>query len=478
MSILLIFGPAISFFSVKSRFIYLRLSTLLFCLPLTSAYLLLVAPENGIHLLTLGLSLVIMVIVSEEEYRTRAIGICTFIILLVFLAIFRFNYDISWPQTLYWWHIFYFLGFLFVILLVKESMQTLVFEKELAVLEERCKIAQSISHEITTPMLVLRLLLQKKSSEIGEKEKHIIKRTIKEISKIIDCVVPQDSKDYTNLPLVSINKIIKNCIIKRNIIYKNCGLQLISNEEIVARVNSASFTSVITNLFNVCLGAMPLNGGGMVVETGRDMLGNFQILMKSSNENLSIDMLNKIFSTNEELREKVGFGTDFSDIRNTVKDCHGQIFIKNSKAWGAVIQILLPDEHYLQVITEDNKKFIVGCVQKLPKSNQYILVDSDEDYMETTKIQAQQKALKLKFYQTIDEMLKDLLEFSKNDCFLFDWKSNQAKDIISVLRKLNALGFKNLILVSDALATVPRLAYVSYVVDKRLPVFEVIDGKN
>jgi len=478
MSILLIFSSAFSFFSQKFRFTYFRLFALLFCLPLTSIYLLLAAPENGIHLLTLGLSLVIMVVVAEERYRAKIVSLCALILLLVFIAIFRFDYKVTWPQALYWWHIFYFLGFLFVMLLVRVSMNTLVFEKELAVLNERFKIVQNISHEITTPMLVLRLLLQKKSSEIGDKEKHIIEKTVKEISKIVDSITPEDDKNYDNLPLMNVNKIIKSCIMKQSFIYKHCGLQLESDEEIVARVNLSSLTLVITNLFKTCLSAMPSSDGGLVIKTGRDMFGNSQILMKSLNGKLSMDELNKVFIANDRLKNEVSFGTDLSDIYDAIKDCHGQIFIKDSKTWGTVIQILLPEEHYSQIITENNKKFIEGSIRELARSNRCILVDSDEDYMNATQAQAKKRCLKLKSYRTMEKMFEDLSEFSKNDRFLFDWKSDQANNTIAVLKRLNALGFKNLILVTDALATVPRLAYVNYVVDKNLPVFDVIDGEN
>jgi len=99
MAILLIFGRSLEFFAKEKRFQWLKLTTLFFCLPVTSAYLFLSTTENTLHVLTLLFSFVVMIASVEKKYEAP-IGIACFLTaVLTVIFYFANNCQLGWPET-------------------------------------------------------------------------------------------------------------------------------------------------------------------------------------------------------------------------------------------------------------------------------------------------------------------------------------------------------------------------------------------
>lgn len=483
MAVLLIFGTSLTFFDKNRYFTYFKFCALLLCLPLTSAYLLFTAPENGLHLLTLAISLLIMMMVADEKHREKALLICSGLVVLVSLAIFKTGLSVQWPETFRGWHMVYLLGFGTVVMLLRSSMRVLMFEKELAVFSERYKLARNISHDIITPMMVLRLLLQKKPSEISEDERKLMLNTVNEISGIVDCIIPGNYKKYENLPLENINKIVEDCIAKKKFLCQGLQLRMESQEIVVARVDSILLGRVVSNILNVCLEALPTSGGVVVVSVGKDVHGNGQILFRDNGDGLSKAVFAKIFSRNEKLSDELGFGVGLEDIRKVITGWHGCLTIESGDHQGSGIRILLPGENYSHVIEEESNIEKQNDVRKALKgklglydpltASQFVILDSSNAYLLAAEASALRLGITLKTFQLPEAMFAGVSGLPKSTCFFIEHCPDGVFDGIEVAKKLAELGFKNLILISDFVPDIPQVDCVRRVMDKNLPIFRV-----
>ncbi|MGX8716803.1 MAG: sodium:solute symporter family transporter [bacterium] len=482
MAVLLIFGTSLAIFNDKQYFAFFRLCALLLCLPLTSVYLLFTAPENGLHLLTLIISLLIMTMVTDERYREKMLMFCVGLAISVALAIFKTDLSICWPLAFQGWHIVYLLGFGVVVLLLRSSVRILKFEKELAVLSERYKLARNISHDIMTPMMVLRLLLQKKPSEISEEERKLMLNTVNEMSGIVDSIIPGSYKKYENLSLENINRVIEDCVAKKKFLYQGLQLRLDAQEKVFARVDAILLGRVISNVLNVCLEALPTNEGVIVISVGKDVFGNVQIVFRDNGNGLSKMVLSKIFNRNERLSDEIGFGVGLGDIRKVITGWRGLLTIESGKDQGSCVRILLPGANYSRIIEEDSNIEKQNVVRRALKgktglydpltASQFVILDSSSAYLLAAEVSAERLGLTLKTFQLPEAMFAEVGNLPKGTCFFIEHEPNGVFDGIEVAKKLAELGFKNLVLISAFVPDIPDVDCVRRVMDKNLPIFE------
>ncbi len=485
MAVLLIFGTSLTFFKEKRFFTSFKLLVLLLCLPLTSVYLLFTAPENGLHLLTLAISLLIMMMVADEKHREKVLMICTLLAISVIFAIFKTHLNIVWPEAFQGWHVVYLLGFGAVIMLLRSSMRVLMFEKELAVLSERYKLARNISHDIMTPMMVLRLLLQKKPSEISEEERKLMLNTVSEMSGIVDSIIPGNYKKYENLSLENVNKVLEDCVAKKKFLYQGLQLRLDEQEQVVARVDAILLGRVVSNILNVCLEALPTNEGIIVIRVGKDIHGNVQILFRDNGNGLSKVVLSKIFRRNERLSDELGFGVGLEDIRNIISNWHGRLTIGIGEGQGSGVRILLPGENYSHIIEGESNIEKQNTVRRALKgktslydpltASQFVILDSSSAYLLAAETSAQRLGLSLKTFQVPESMFAEVDTLPKGTCFFIEHEPNGVFDGIEVAQKLSKLGFKNLVLISAFVPDIPDVDCVQRIMDKNLPIFEMKD---
>ena len=344
LSILFIFSPTFKIFTQHQQYFkYFKLTTLIVGLPLTSIYLLLTSPENGLHFIALGMSFLIMILVVEDKQREKMLLFCLTLLFLTVMYIFKANVIIVWPLSFYWWHIFYIIGFLFVILLLRSSMRTLTLEHEKAVLSERYALARSISHDIMTPMMVLRMLLKKNSQGINDKECALMLDTLKEMGNIVDSIIPETHKDYQNLNAENLNAIVKNCILKKKVLHKSLQINLNTSEEIFARVDVLLMGRILINLINACYELLQSKNDIIDINLEKDIYQNIQIDI-CTNPNLPLNSLQALVKNNETLTNDLGIGIGISDFKKIITNWHGQIFLKDSNEIKYLFRIVLPNE--------------------------------------------------------------------------------------------------------------------------------------
>lgn len=352
MAIILIFNSLLQVFSKRQYFLYFKFWTLFLCLPLTCIYLLFASVENGLPLIGFGMSLLIMILIVEENHRKKMLLGWLFLILLTCLGLYVTHKEILWPVTFHGIHFFYILGFVLLIFLLRSNMQRLVIEKELAVAKERYNLARNLSHDIMTPMMVLRLLLQKNLSDITPQEQKLIQNTLQEMTGIVDSIVPS-TKRYEDLPLEEINTVVENCIVKQRVLCKNFHFKVEMQESVKARMETSLLERILNNLINACFEASV--GDTLEVRVGRDRFGNGQIILK--NPTLPHETLINVFKCNEALGRQLGLGVGLTEIREIIGNWHGLLLVTSDDSKScALIQILLPGPDQMNVVTRLREK--------------------------------------------------------------------------------------------------------------------------
>ena len=350
MAILLIFGNSLEIFAKQNRLKWLKLTTLFFCLPVTSAYLFLTSAENGLNIITLLLSFVVMLLSVEKQHEGKIIFACLVTALITTVIYTKANCTFCWPETFSWQHTFYILGYLAVLFLLRSNLNTLQKEKELAIYLERYNIARSLSHDIITPLMVLRLLLSDKSpNKLDEKECKLVTSTLEEMAACLDAFIPGSLKSYDQLTLESINQAILSCIEKNKILYKTITIQMQAKENVFARVDGQLLRRTLNNLIGICMEALPEASNTVVISVGQDQFGNKQILFKNDLGSFSTKKLFRVLNQNQRLSDELQFGIGFQELQEVVKTWHGKLEIL-SDGNEATIQMLLPNEKNQHII--------------------------------------------------------------------------------------------------------------------------------
>lgn len=351
MAILLIFGGSLEIFAKPNRLKWLKLVTLFFCLPITSVYLILTSNENGLGILTLLMSLLVMLLGVEKKEESKVIAFCSLLGFITLIAFFKMNCKFYWPTTFGWQHVFYILGYFALLFFLRSNLNTLRQEKELAIYLERYNLARSLSHDITTPLMVLRLLLSdKKPTQLNEKECQLITTTLHEMAECLEDFIPGRLKRYEELELKCINQCITSCIEKNKILHKNIEIRVNATENVFARMDGPLMRRVLNNLVGICMNALPRESDVIILTIGKDDLGNKQILFQNDLGNFSQKRLYKVIANINEMSDELRFGIGFPELQTIIQNWHGKLEIVADDDNKAHIQILLPNEENSNLI--------------------------------------------------------------------------------------------------------------------------------
>lgn len=353
IAILLIFGGSLELFADKKRFQWLKLTTLFFCLPVTSAYLLLTSTENGLHVMTLLLSFIIMLLGVEANYERKMVFICGLATLITSFFYHKNNCIFCWPANFAWQHSFYLFGYVTVIFLLRSHLKILEKEKELIIYQERYNMARSLSHDLMTPLMAFHLIVgNKKTIELNEKQSQLLRGIADEMGSYIDNFIPGSWKKYAQLKPEDLSQCVLNCIEKQKILHKNLEIQLQAKETILARVDVVLLRRIINNLLNVCRCALPKDCNTIIIAIDYDSLGNVQLLLQAATGGFSAKDVKGMFMQNQELGDEVEFGISFHEFQDIVAKWHGTLEIISQND-NATIQILLPNQSNDQLILKD-----------------------------------------------------------------------------------------------------------------------------
>lgn len=315
----LIFGNNLNLFKEGKMIEMLKLIVLAFCLPLTSAYLIFVSPENGLHFVTLALSFLVIISSIDKKRAIKTIFIGCFITCVSLAACWLYNIQIVWPHNFTGCHIFYLLGYLSVFFLLHFQLIALQKEKELAIYQERYNLARSLTHDLTTPLMTMHLLSAHKAlNEFNEKECQLYKSSVKEISQFLENFVCNTVDQRAQLQKENLNDIIVRCIEKNKLLHKITEIHLDAKVTAFAKVDAVLFYRVINNILCVCQQALPQNDNNLKLIIDQDDSGCFQVLFQASNGGFPQQNFYKVLDQYQSFNNVLPIGIGWQELQSIV----------------------------------------------------------------------------------------------------------------------------------------------------------------
>jgi SSS family solute:Na+ symporter len=476
IAMLLIFGPHLPGF-YRKHFKICKYYGLVISFPVSSLYLVVRDSHcNGFYLLVFLMSLALNLILAEEKYRkwmkltlmTLSISSC--------IAFVKMDLTFEFPESMRLAYGLYVFSFFVVMGILWFRMKMFILEKQKAVIEERYNLARNLSHDVVTPLTIVRLISKKlEKAVLSDEERRLLAKNTKEISGIIDSILPGVSKQYDNLSVENLGSIIRECIEQKKILHKHLRFRLEIREDVEARVDALLFLRLISNLINNSIEATQgTRSGAIVISVGKDILGNVQVSLRDNGCGIDLEQLYEV-SRCEEQCEKYGLSIGLQEAREIIRSWHGRLELDSSQENGTNIVLLLPDKGHSQLTEEGiyTQEVIQARSTYDPKSaSNFVLIDSDLDYQESCKMMAQVFGLTLNTYSTIDGVWKDLHCFDKRTCFFIEYVPNYEFNAIDCARDLYSKGYENLVIIASFLPEVPECSVVKKIISKDLPIFK------
>ena len=339
MAILLIFGGSLEIFAEEKHFQWLKLTTLLFCLPITSSYLFLSSNGNMLHIFTLLFSFVVMLSSVEKRHEASVGVVCFLTAFLTIIFYLASGCCFCWPESFAWQHSFYVVGYIAVLFLLRSNLNI----KEQEKYRERYAMARSLSHDLSSPLVALRLLIEHKgSSAFSEKEYQILKNISSEMESYIDNFIVGNLEGGVPLKRENLNESIVSCIEKQKILNKSVDIQLQTNKPVYACVDVVLFRRIINNLLNLCIHALPKGNKSVVVSIEEDPQGKARVLLQTTQNGFSAKTLQAMFVEDQKLGDKIDFGISFQEFQNIVAKWHGRLEMITHNG-NAYFQMILPN---------------------------------------------------------------------------------------------------------------------------------------
>ena len=329
MAILLIFGGSLEIFAKEKRYKWLKLTTLFVCLPINSAYLLLSSSENGLHILTLLLSFVVMLLSTDTKNKWKMVFACGLTALITAFLFQKNNCIFLWPETFAWQHSFYLFGYLAVLVLLESNLTMLKKEKQLVAYRERYTMARSLSHDLMSPLVALHMLVgNKKTIELNEKESNLLKNITKEMESYIENFILGNLKEGIPLKPENLNECLISCTEKQKILSRQkFDVQLQAKGTVFARVDSVLFRRIINNLLKICTHALPPDCKTVIISLEETPQGKAKVLLQAAQGHFSAKLIQSMFTEDQKLGDEIDLGISFREFQDIVTKWRGKLEI-------------------------------------------------------------------------------------------------------------------------------------------------------
>lgn len=329
MALLLIFGTQFPTF-YKKYFYLLKEITLLLCLPVTSIYLIFFAENGCLHLVSFGLSVLLINLLAEDRFYRVSLFISLTMIAVVTIACLFCEKSLTIPNQIYWFHVLYIFGFIAVLF-------TVWFKKN-ALVEERYALARSIAHDVMTPLLVQRIIVHKNTLDMWPKnEQALFQESLNTISNLVDSVMSKNAKSYESLDEENVNELVQTVINQKHFLYKNLRINFDSSQTFKVRLDPFLFQRLISNLINVCVPA--LSNNAETVLHIRLFLDEDEHVTLQMGDNLLTAALNKHIRQQQVTDKKYNIGLDFYELQKIAETWRAKLSLVKRSPDVSVCQI-------------------------------------------------------------------------------------------------------------------------------------------
>jgi hypothetical protein len=313
IAILLIFSSQFPNF-YKKYFSIVKSLALFLCLPVTSIYLIFFAENGCLHIVSFGMSILLMNLLNEE----RSLKVSLFLSIVMTVAVacgcFLSGQPFTSPSQIRGFHLLYIAGFSTVLLVIWVKRNSFIIKN---------LFARSIVHDLTAPLLIQKMIVDRNSSDPwSHKEKSLLLRSMNEAAHIIDSIAIQHPVSNKE----NINILIEHVIEQEQFVYKSLKIDFKASQTFKLRVDPFLFQRVVKNLIHICIPALPDASQGILTIR----------LFEDANQQITLTLGDRLIST--KLDDVIQFQIDDSESYNI--GIHFQELQKIVLRWRAKLSLL------------------------------------------------------------------------------------------------------------------------------------------
>ena len=199
-------------------------------------------------------------------------------------------------------------------------------EKQLVAYHERYTMARSLSHDLTTPLVALRIFIDQKKDSFAPEEYRILKTINNEMGSYVEHFILGNLKDGVPLKSVELNESIISCIEKQKILSRQkFDVQLQAKGTVFARVDAVLFRRIINNLLKICTHALPQGCKTVIVSLEETPQGKAKVLLQAAQGHFSAKLIQSMFTEDQKLGDEIDLGISFREFQDIVTKWHGKL---------------------------------------------------------------------------------------------------------------------------------------------------------
>lgn len=414
--------------------------------------------ENGNNLLKMGQSFVIErhVQTSNHEPSHTRVGISSYVyqfsesgITVYILVGSSLPYLVTFFLALYL--IILFLIFGYFIQREVTLIEKIRNEHELDSMKLKIELdknflimSQQVAHDIRSPLAALNILSSqiKDSSNESIEVKNILNISIQRINDISSDLFKQFKNANTKLELkkVSIDELIENIVIEKNIILTNKNMNTISFDKedfknIVAEIIPSELSRVLSNLINNSVEAISSQTGIIKIK-GHSDASTMTLVVSDNGKGIPSSVLSKIgvlgASFGKQNESDTGLGIGLYHAKKTIELFGGTLNIESEEDGGTRIILKFPCE----IIEQENAS----------ASREMVLFEDDELVKISWEYKAKKIGVRLSVFSSFDAFMNthQSVPFSLLTPIYSDVNLSTTESGLDVVNKLHNLGFLNI----------------------------------
>ena len=220
----------------------------------------------------------------------------------------------------------YLFGYLAVLFLLQSTLAMLKKEKQLVAYYERYLMARSLSHDLTTPLVALRILIDQKKDSFAPKEYRLLKNINSEMGSYVEHFIVSNLKDGIRLKPENLNECLISCTEKQKILTRQrFDVQLQASGTVFARVDAVLFRRIINNLLKICTHALPQGCNTVIVSLEETPQGKAKVLLQAAQGHFSAKLIQSMFIEDQKLGDEIDLGISFREFQDIVTQWHGKL---------------------------------------------------------------------------------------------------------------------------------------------------------
>ena len=353
--------------------------------------------------------------------------------------------------------------------------------KAIIAYEVEIQVSQQVAHDIRSPLVALKMLLDY-LPEIDEEKRKLYVHALERIDDISnDLNSKQKSKISLNKTsklkddLNELNEVVNLADLLQNIFaekkleytnYSNIQLNLVMacSDCLTVNGNAKQISRVVSNLINNCVDSIPEGKLGKIDLEVIMSENSVQLLLSDNGKGIPENLLPMVgqrgFSAGKKDLQS-GAGLGFFHAKSTVEKINGTLEIASKENSGTTVSITLPLARKPLAV-----QFSFLNSDQLP----VVLIDDELLICESWKMMLEHQNVDLKFFLDPEEFFLVENTFARNTQIFLDLNIHGVQDGVDVARKIHSLGFVNINFSTNYLAEeIPKIDFIKSIISKEPP---------